>query len=210
MPTTEPGLRDRKKAATRTALSQAAMRLAMEHGVAKVTAEAIAAAADVSPRTFHNYFSSKEEAIVAVVADGARELADALRARPADEPVWDSLQHVLTDSVSQAADAQETFFAQITLIHDNVGLLHEHLAALDEMRVTFSEIIAERTGTDAERDMYPHLQAGTVAICMKVATDAWWSAGAGGADLTELIAQAFAQVRAGLPQPRSAAGISPP
>jgi AcrR family transcriptional regulator len=102
----EPGLRERKKAATRKALSEAAMELAMEHGMANITAESIADAADVSPRTFHNYFSSKEEAIVAVVADNAGEMIEAFRARPPAEPVWDSLENALID-IFQTADGTD-------------------------------------------------------------------------------------------------------
>jgi AcrR family transcriptional regulator len=74
----QTGMRERKKAATRAALSAAAMRLALERGMENVTAEAIAEAADVAPRTFHNYFSSKEEAIVAELLERGKGFADAL------------------------------------------------------------------------------------------------------------------------------------
>lgn len=57
------GLRERKKAATRLALHESALRLAAEQGPDGVTIEAIADAANVSRRTFSNYFSSKEEAL---------------------------------------------------------------------------------------------------------------------------------------------------
>ena len=60
------GLRERKKLATRQALGTAAMQLAVERGLENVLVEDIAAAADVSPRTFNNYFASKYEAISAL------------------------------------------------------------------------------------------------------------------------------------------------
>lgn len=57
------GRRERKKLETRRALHDAAITLVREHGL-EVTVERICEVADVSPRTFFNYFSSKEEAIV--------------------------------------------------------------------------------------------------------------------------------------------------
>lgn len=54
--TLEVSLRERKKLATRAALSHAAWSLMVERGLEAATPEAIAEAADVSPRTFRNYF----------------------------------------------------------------------------------------------------------------------------------------------------------
>ena len=59
------GLREAKKEQTRSALSDAALHLVSRHGYEATTVDAIARAAGVSVRTFHNYFSSKEEALVA-------------------------------------------------------------------------------------------------------------------------------------------------
>ena len=61
MSTNDGGMRERKKLATRKALSAAALRLAREHGPQNVRVDDIAEAAGVSPRTYNNYFSSREQ-----------------------------------------------------------------------------------------------------------------------------------------------------
>jgi len=58
-----PGLRERKKADTRRALSDAALGLAFERGLDNVTREDIANVVGVSLRTFNNYFNGKYEAL---------------------------------------------------------------------------------------------------------------------------------------------------
>jgi AcrR family transcriptional regulator len=59
------GRRERKEPATRAAVREAALRLALRNGVENVTVEQITDEADIAVRTFSNYFSSKEEAVVA-------------------------------------------------------------------------------------------------------------------------------------------------
>lgn len=57
-------LRDRKRAETWASLHAAAATLTLEQGLERVTVEEIARQANVSPRTFFNYFSAKEDAIL--------------------------------------------------------------------------------------------------------------------------------------------------
>jgi AcrR family transcriptional regulator len=66
MKTAPLGLRERKRAQTRHRLEEAAVGLALRDGLDKVTIDAISERADVSPRTFFNYFDSKEDAILGV------------------------------------------------------------------------------------------------------------------------------------------------
>ncbi|MGY4711012.1 TetR/AcrR family transcriptional regulator [Mycolicibacterium sp. CBM1] len=73
------GLRERKKQRTRAMLIDAAVTLCLEHGYGNTTVEQIAAAAEVSPRTFSRYFPTKDAVVITVVDDlvhaALRELA---------------------------------------------------------------------------------------------------------------------------------------
>src|SRR5262245_63681245 len=97
------GLRQRKRRETRAALSRAAMRLCMQRGGwENVTVDDIAAAANVSPRTFRNYFSTKAEAVAAMHLERMLRIADELRASPADEQLWTAItDYVGVQSVHQ-------------------------------------------------------------------------------------------------------------
>ncbi|MEV5569921.1 TetR family transcriptional regulator [Spirillospora sp. NPDC052269] len=197
--TVEMGLRERKKAATRDALSRAATRLALEHGVEGVTVDAIAASAGVSTRTFHNYFPGKEEAIVAPLTDAARALLTGLAGRPADEPVWDSVRAVLHEVITPPDRFGETV-ALLRIVRADPSLVASQLCGLGQMQAEAAAVIAARTGTDPTRDLYPHLVAGVMGMMMRVTVNLWLDGG-GVADLPELVDSALAQFRAGLPEP---------
>src|ERR1700722_10136009 len=102
-----PGLRERKKRATRQALSQAAMRLAIERGLDNLLVDDIAAAAEVSPRTFNNYFASKYEAICALALDRSLRVGEALRERSAGEPLWDAIRAAVLAVYASADQAPD-------------------------------------------------------------------------------------------------------
>ena len=111
MTTPRPGLRESKKHATRRALQDAALRLALERGPDNVRVDDIAEAAGVSPRTYNNYFPSREQAIIAAVtAERASRVAAAVAARRADvglaAAVIDAVVEQYTDPDDHARDAQ--------------------------------------------------------------------------------------------------------
>jgi len=196
----ETGRRERKKAETRVALSKAAMELALKYGVENVTAEGIAMAADVAPRTFHNYFASKEEAIVGELVDRATGFADALRARPVGEPIWDALHHAIVAELTETPQGVADRVARMCMLKANRLLLAQQLTIFEQLHRVLAEVVAERTGTDAERDVYPQLMASVAAIAVKAAMDLWDRTD-GSVSLADMAADALAQLRAGLPEP---------
>src|SRR3954466_2830024 len=108
------GLRERKKRATRQALHSAALRLVAERGFEDVTIEDIAAAADVSPRTFFNYFGSKEDVIVNPDADRVERLRVLLAAHTsADEQPLDVLESVLLENLGEFAERREEWLLRL-------------------------------------------------------------------------------------------------
>jgi AcrR family transcriptional regulator len=80
--TAPPGRRERKKAATRRAISDVATRLFIERGFDAVTVAEVAEAADVAVKTIFNHFGSKEELFL----DRGAELREAVVAAVADRP----------------------------------------------------------------------------------------------------------------------------
>lgn len=72
----EPNLREAKRRATATALAQAAFDLALDRGVDGFTIDEVASRAGYSRRTFANYYSGKEDALVAVAVERVAHALD--------------------------------------------------------------------------------------------------------------------------------------
>ena len=95
MTTPPTGLRERKKAKTRAAIREHALRLFGEHGYAATTVDQIAEAADVSPSTFFRYFPTKEDVVLADDYDPL--LIEAVRAQPADVPPIQAVRRAIRE-----------------------------------------------------------------------------------------------------------------
>lgn len=83
------------------AIARTAQDLVRDRGLGSVTVEDIARGAGMSERTFFNYFSCKEEAVVGVPEELLVELDAALRARPKRERPSDALRGVFTEQMGQ-------------------------------------------------------------------------------------------------------------
>ena len=194
-----PGRRERKKAATRAALASAALLLCSEHGLDQVTIEQIADAADVAPRTFFNYFTSKEEAIVAGNAATTDTLVAAFTDRPATEPVGKAIRHALRAVVTDPGYLDRVM--RLRSLRGHPTLVAHHMAAYAAQERALAEAVVARTGTDPARDLFPTLAAAAAVTGLRVAVQHWL--GDHGPDprapeLTDLVDEAVAVFEAGL------------
>ena len=166
------GRRERKKRETRRALRTAALNLALDRGPDQVSVEEIADAADVSVRTFFNYFSSKEEALVTWDADLRAELAEAVRLRPADEPPLTALRHAIAALLDGFEGKADERAQRMRLVREHPSLLPRHLAAHAELERALAEAVADRLDIEPD-DTYPTLVVTSAVAAMRVAVNRW-------------------------------------
>jgi len=194
------GLRERKKLDTRRALSDAALELAFEHGLENVTRDEIAARAGVSLRTFNNYFTGKHEAIAYRQIERMRRGLDVLGSRPVDEPLWTAITEAVLEPLEAegAADRAPTR-RQLAEVAKVLLSPQTRMAMLKELSSDWVDVIAQRTGTDPVRDMYPRLVVGVARAVAEAAMDAYAMSDPP-VTITSLLRRGFAAVAAGLPE----------
>lgn len=196
-----PTRRERKKLETRHALEQAALRLFGERGYEQTTVEDIAEAADVAVRTFFRYFSSKQHVLFGdVVTDRVSRLRTELSRRPTTEDPLDSVRAVMDILDFNGPEEEEQILARMDLMRRQPSFVGRYLEIMDEMRTAVVDFVAERTGLDPSRDLFPLLVGGACAASWDVSLKLWVESGAS-ADLSRLRTESFAALTAGITTP---------
>ncbi|MFI5956050.1 TetR/AcrR family transcriptional regulator [Cryptosporangium sp. NPDC051539] len=168
------GLRERKKAAARSALHEAAVRLALEHGLDHVTTEAIADAADLSRRTFSNYFASKEDAILDGDVVRLQAWLEALRGRPAGEPPWRALRASMNALADHWFDPDLARVTALRSLRQHPSLLARQSAIYGAFERDVAGVLLARSGTHAPHDRRAaRVLAATFLAALRTATSLW-------------------------------------
>jgi AcrR family transcriptional regulator len=142
------GLRERKKLKTRESIQREAMRLIEKQGYAKTTIEQIAAAVDVSPSTFFNYFPSKEDVVLYDAYDPI--IGKLLLERPADEPPSVAIRHVLEEMAGIFERDRDVILARARLWMDEPALRARLWEELERGQTFMSGLIAQRSGREPD------------------------------------------------------------
>lgn len=191
MPSSAPGLRERKRIRTRATIRREALRLFLEAGYEDTTVEQIAQAAEVSPSTFFRYFPTKED----VVFEDEYEplLREAISAGPVDEPPLVSIRDgILKLCRTRFAEDTEELLLRMRMV-DQVPTLRSRLPQYQRDRSDLvSGFLAERLGgapTDFEIRVLSHVVSTMVAEALLA-----WARDGGTTPLEDYFSRVFSRV----------------
>ncbi|MEV8036463.1 TetR/AcrR family transcriptional regulator [Streptomyces sp. NPDC002742] len=202
----QPGLRERKKIKTRIAIREATYRLIAEQGYDATTIEQIAEAAEVSPSTVFRYFPTKEDIVLTDEYDPLLE--QELRERPADEPWFESLRHVIRKAIGVSSSEDPEITRLRTRLMVEVPAVRSRM--MESMSVTgrlLSRAIGERSGRDPDS-----LEVRVFAMSLiggLVETSLYWAETGQGDDFADLVERAVNVMEHGLPPRNPEAGGTP-
>ncbi len=171
------GRRERKRRQTRERIEQAAMSLFMERGFDATTIEEITEAADVSKRSFFDYFPSKEEVVFAWQDSFADRLMAAIAARPSGESAVKTVEEALTATVMASAD--ERALALSDLIHCTPALKARDQLKYAKLEQKLTEALITRKGGEPEIRARMRLLSAVVIGALRVGGELWQERAAG-------------------------------
>lgn len=202
----DSSLRERKKLATRRRLRRVALDLFAERGYSNVTAEEIAEAAEVSTRTFFNYFPSKEAVLLSADPDRLAHVRESVMAAPPATPPVEVLHQAMNawarEVVEQLAELggdPAQWLKRMKSARSDLHLRAAQASQMEAIERTIAGALAERLGTDLERDPYPSLLA-VLASGMFRNSLGYWASSGGSVPLEQLIDLAFQALVDGFPQ----------
>jgi AcrR family transcriptional regulator len=194
------GLRERKKARTREAIIDAALGLFERKGYEATTVEDIAAAADVSPRTFFRYFDAKLDVVMARNVDDGADLDELIAAMPPSatplESVYQAIRGKLAAKVSVGDDAA---LREMRIVMSTPSLRSICVEKFHDNIDLFAALVAARMGVE-EHALQPYIVAGAVSATMLAVMDRWVTEGGRTDRLIPLLDEGFALLRRGLDQ----------
>lgn len=172
------GLRERKRQQTRERLTRAAMALFLERGFEATTLDDIAAAADISRRSFFHYFASKEDVVFAWQEEITAALIAAVAARPSDESMLTAAENAIS-AMARQVDANEAI-AMSCLKRDNPALRARDQVKYEKLERALAEGLGKRAGTKAsvKTEREARLVAMIATGAMRVGQEVWTSEGA--------------------------------
>lgn len=168
------GLRARRRRETARDIHVAALRLAREHGFDAATVEAISAAAGIAPRTFFNYFPTKEDAVVHGPFDlDEADVATFVAGTAVSYPeLLAELVDLLAATLARDAPNGGELHDVMAVAQDHPGVLAAMLAQMEGFRHRVTTVVAARLGRP-EDDETAGLIASLALTILRAGVDRW-------------------------------------
>jgi AcrR family transcriptional regulator len=147
-------LRDRKRAETWNALHLAAAEAALSRGLEQVTAEAVAAAAGVSCRTFFNYFATKEDAVLGLQEPTVDEAV--LATYDVEGDLLEETSRLMLGVMRSIHGGDEESSHRRELFARYPHLLHRRFQYITKVEQLLTGLVAERLQSSARWQSRPH------------------------------------------------------
>jgi AcrR family transcriptional regulator len=174
----EPGLRERKRRATRLAIQQAALRIAIEDGLQAVTVDEISRRADVSPRTFFNYFPNKEGALLGddPTLPGGETLTAFVAGGPTGGLLAD-LGTLLVHSTRELIEERGLIEERQQVLRGAPELFSRRMASMKEFQAEIERAVVARlegAGTDLDEAALRRRARLASLVALATLRHAWW------------------------------------
>lgn len=174
------GLRERKRIATRRSIQRAVLSLSAARGFENVTVEDISREADIAPRTFFNYFPTKEAALLGEMPMVPSDEAVArFESGGPNGALFTDLGALLADQFANFSGDRELHELRHSVFKDSPQLSKMHFANMREMEARFGDLIRRRLDADAQRrgrtvvDADAELLAAIAGATMRSAFMSW-------------------------------------
>ena len=196
------GLRERKRLATRRAIEFAALDLVAERGLDKVTVDEISRVADVSPRTFFNYFASKEAALVGDTPELPPEdlLVRYINAGR-NASTFDGIGELVAVAWERAADDGELLLRRRDVLKAYPHLFAMRITAMHGFEDQIREVVSRRLSLDdpelaKDADALLSKSRLVTLVAFAAMRHAWacWADNDGAASLSERLRSSFAEL----------------
>lgn len=176
----EGSLRQRHTERTRRQIVDIALELFAERGIDETTVDEIAAAADVSPRTFYRYFPSKEAVLFHSIEERLDEMRRLIAERPADEPPFETLVAALRHAVDTMANDPRRRSLLQRLVAERPQLrTYQRNTIIEHTERQILGALAPRAGIDPG-DLGLRSVVAAVTACFDLALRTWIEQGAAG------------------------------
>src|SRR5437899_1150762 len=175
----DEGLRSRKQARTRRDLEAAALALFEANGYEDTTVEQIAAAVEVSPRTFFRYFRSKDDVLFGYEEDQLAELRRIIRDCPTAATDLSALEEVLLTFANYLAEEHQPLLTRATIVAQHSRLRERSLRVQRSWELTLADELARQAGMDSP-DLGLLVLAASSMGALNVAVRVWQSSGGQG------------------------------